>query len=623
MKRFVLGFIAALFVVLVAACEAGYEDVAVVRYVMQASGIAVTNAAELAKIGVDEDYPLDGAYYLAADIDLPQGGWTPIGTLDAPFSGVLDGNGKTIRGLLLNDSTTPYNGLFGYILYARLSGFTIEVENAIVIMASGAAQYAGAVVGYAKSSNIFDITVRGAAGGQLHLVNAGGVATANPPNFFGAGGLAGCLEASEVSNITVNLNLKATGGTGTTGIAGLCAGLVAGRSIGTTIASCSVEGTLDAASGLAQVYAGGVAGYTNALIENCVSAVIRISAKTSNGGSVYAGGIAGLNTAAGIVSCRLAAGHPVTIQGTAGIGSASAYAGGIGGNVTNVDKCLVDAEVTIIADATGVASLYAGGIGGQCDNVSNSLVRRGEVLARAPSSTVTTYVAILAGGIAGRLSGGGNNIPVKILNCFSRANVTAESALCATTAGTSSAPNVSAAGGVAGGITSQNNHIEFSGASGTVRAASTNSEINAQTVAFAGGILGFCANTSTYVSSIKKSVAFNNAVTAEAGIITPYAYRVLGGHTTATAGVVAALDAVPNLNTLSLDSNYALADMTVQTRQGSGDLTDVPQEPNNTGNLMGSANITGSLRDFLATLGWDFNNDWDWDDAAELPVPRY
>lgn len=604
MKRIVL-FLGALFAVLVVACEAGYEDVAVARYVMQASGIAVTNAAELAKIGVDEDYPLDGAYYLAADIDLPQGGWTPIGTLEAPFSGVLDGNGKTIRGLPLNNGITLYNGLFGYTLYARLSGFTIEVGNAIVIMASGAAQYAGAVVGYAKSSNIFDITVRG--GGQLHLVKAGNAT-------FWAGGLAGRLEASEVANITVDLNLKATGSVI------LYTGLVAGESAGTTIASCSVEGSIDAATGGA-AYAGGVAGYTNALIENCVSAVTRIYAENSGGAAVYAGGIAGYNTSAGIVSCRLVAGHPVTIQGTTGTGSASAYAGGIGGYVTDVDKCLVDAEVTIIADATGVASLYAGGIGGQCGNVSNSFVRRGEVLARAPSSAVTNYPVILAGGIAGRLSGGASNSPVTIRNCFSSANVTAESALCATTAGTSTLPNVSAAGGVAGGITDLNNHIEFSGASGTVRAVSANSEINAQTVAFAGGILGVCTNNNT-ASSIKGSIALNDSVTAESGITTPYAYRVAGGHTTSVGGVVVALEAVPLLTTFLLDNNYALPDMAVQTKQGSGDLTDVSQEPNNTGNLMGSGNIIGSLRDFLGTIGWNFSTDWDWDNEAELPFPR-
>ena len=41
--------------------------------------------------------------------------WTPIGTLNSPFTGTFDGNNKTISGLYFNDSKKNYVGLFGYV----------------------------------------------------------------------------------------------------------------------------------------------------------------------------------------------------------------------------------------------------------------------------------------------------------------------------------------------------------------------------------------------------------------------------------------------------------------------------------------------------------------------------
>jgi hypothetical protein len=62
--------------------------------------------------------------------------------------------------------------------------------------------------------------------------------------------------------------------------------------------------------------------------------------------------------------------------------------------------------------------------------------------------------------------------------------------------------------------------------------------------------------------------------------------------------------------------------MTVQTKQGAGEGTDVPQEPNDTANLMGSGNIERTPGSLESRLGWNFNTDWEWDDEANLPFPR-
>ena len=53
----------------------------------------------------------DTQFRLIEDVDLGDKSWTPIGGDDAPFNGVFDGNGHTIRGLNVPDAASP--GLFG------------------------------------------------------------------------------------------------------------------------------------------------------------------------------------------------------------------------------------------------------------------------------------------------------------------------------------------------------------------------------------------------------------------------------------------------------------------------------------------------------------------------------
>jgi len=58
---------------------------------------------------------LGGKYVLINDIDLGNEEWEPIGTPDAPFTGILAGNGNTISGLYISDAKNTHAGLFGYI----------------------------------------------------------------------------------------------------------------------------------------------------------------------------------------------------------------------------------------------------------------------------------------------------------------------------------------------------------------------------------------------------------------------------------------------------------------------------------------------------------------------------
>lgn len=107
--------------------------------------IAISSVEELQKIGYEAGYPLDGSYVLLHDIDASAtANWSDdgatTGTLEgfrpigyppgAAFTGVLDGGGHVIRGLVINRRAEQYTGLFGKI------GPGAEVKNLDLISGS-------------------------------------------------------------------------------------------------------------------------------------------------------------------------------------------------------------------------------------------------------------------------------------------------------------------------------------------------------------------------------------------------------------------------------------------------------------------------------------------------------
>ena len=103
---------------------------------------------------------LAGNYVLGANIDASgtstwnlsgstYAGFTPIGTLAAPFTGTLDGLGHVTSGLTINRSSTDYVGLFGVISNATLNNIGITGGSIT------GARRTGALVGSAAlASNI-------------------------------------------------------------------------------------------------------------------------------------------------------------------------------------------------------------------------------------------------------------------------------------------------------------------------------------------------------------------------------------------------------------------------------------------------------------------------------------
>ncbi|MCP4593963.1 MAG: hypothetical protein GY842_24790, partial [bacterium] len=101
-------------------------------------------------------YNLDANYVLVNDIDAsatanpswPHGGssgWAPLGEIDAPFTGTLDGAGFTVTGLYLN-RTGYYLGLFGVTRNATITDLhLVDVE-----ILGGS--FAGGMVGWAEGT---------------------------------------------------------------------------------------------------------------------------------------------------------------------------------------------------------------------------------------------------------------------------------------------------------------------------------------------------------------------------------------------------------------------------------------------------------------------------------------
>ena len=103
---------------------------------------------------------LTAHYKLMNDIDLtewiakesPSQGWSPIGTQTTPFSGVFDGNKKSIKGLIINKPSVNNVGLFGVLDNASIHHLCLI--NPIIKGASYVGPIAGFIltVGTGKSS---------------------------------------------------------------------------------------------------------------------------------------------------------------------------------------------------------------------------------------------------------------------------------------------------------------------------------------------------------------------------------------------------------------------------------------------------------------------------------------
>jgi hypothetical protein len=362
---------------------------------------SLSSAADLAKIGVDDEWPLNGLYTLTSDITLT--GWTPVGSFEEPFSGEFDGGDKTITIESLQAAAGPYTGLFGYvkggtIRRVKLAG-TITVNHD---SSEAKALFAGGIAGYLADSTLEDVN-------STVVIDA---ASVQGPVY--AGGLAGYGKNLTMSRCTAAGAVSARGQGHNSSAGGL-----GGYLLQSTVKDCSASGavllealplTADKQDYLFMVYGGGLLGYTGdgTLTQGCYAE----GTVTSRSPYPYAGGLVGYNygdlsgeTEGSTIRESWAAGAVAAEAAKNGI----AYAGGLAGYTSQKGK-LEDcwASGTVRAQSGGQYA-WAGGITGSCAN--SGQVRRCYARGAVTAITGTGELPFegqpgitpgaLAGGIAG------------------------------------------------------------------------------------------------------------------------------------------------------------------------------------------------------------------------------
>jgi type II secretion system protein G len=152
--------------------------------------IGIYMPEQLASIGNNPDYPLDGNYIVMDDLDLSgYENWTPIGVEDwSAFNGIFDGNNYIISNLTIN-SDGGYKGLFGYI--SETSEITnLGLENANITSCS----FTGGLVGL-NNGTITDCYATGEVTGTGNCI--GGLVGRNN------GTIENCYTTGKVVNIKI------------------------------------------------------------------------------------------------------------------------------------------------------------------------------------------------------------------------------------------------------------------------------------------------------------------------------------------------------------------------------------------------------------------------------------
>ena len=354
--------------------------------------------------GVDvSDGATDLFFKLSRDLDLSElcgkdiGNWTPIGTMEHPFKGNFDGNGKTIDYLYIDeqipergDTATAYYGLIGvasteYESKTAISNLTIGKNSRIYTQRDG---NVGGIIGLARNNVVIsDCKNKGRVHGRTV---AGGIVgfAANVPLPDGvhikncvnegyvdamlkAGGIAGAVNGSGV-HIDSSTNMGSVSASDTAaGIVG-----VIYNSAGTSASLNHLINKGDISSGkisggIVAVAGQGTFTITNAFNEGHVQASMTAAGIVGQLRPVYAqdvltcvnvGGVFAGSNAGGIVGLVNGGAFPAKISQSLNLGKIDAgeFAGGI---VGNDNDNYFNADHNMNAGAVGFG--YAGGIAGR------------------------------------------------------------------------------------------------------------------------------------------------------------------------------------------------------------------------------------------------------------------
>lgn len=231
---------------------------------------------------------LSGKYIITQDIDMDGYNWTPIGTSEEPFTGVLDGNKKILTNFKINNEnvTTATNiGLFGCTSNATISNLFIKEANITVkqTYTSVIKVNVGVLAGTATQTVFKDCIVTGNV--IVESIRSGSV-----------GGVIGKAIVCSLNNIinAADVSVKTDAKLATISIGG-----IAGSARSGMINQCSNYGDIfasgtDSSSETRLILAGGIAGgtedYANQILNSYNQGTIGVDFTTP---STCVGGIIG------------------------------------------------------------------------------------------------------------------------------------------------------------------------------------------------------------------------------------------------------------------------------------------------------------------------------------------
>lgn len=265
--------------------DKGYTDDGQGNYIVTtAEGLkAVADIANNGNLGIN--------ITLTENINLTDMEWTPIGTnYNNAYTGIFDGNGKTITGLTVTGSD-QYAGLFGRIG----SGGTVKnvVLEGVQITSDNSLGSVGGVAGYSYG-NIEYCSVSGS-------VSVSGISD--------VGGVVGYQVGGSITGCSSSATVKGTQRAG--GVAGA-------TNSGAILTACYATGsvTLVSNNDIGTYFAGGVVGSNGG---SCIQACYAWGSVTGSGsGTIYVGGVTGTNDVGTLTACYHAKGTVKGSDGTTG-----------------------------------------------------------------------------------------------------------------------------------------------------------------------------------------------------------------------------------------------------------------------------------------------------------------
>jgi hypothetical protein len=302
----------------------------------QSNPYQIANASDLATLSATSGDWGSGIYFIQTANITVTGTWSPIGNSTTKFRGNYDGQGKTVSGISIDNTSLYYAGFFGYT-----DGATIQ--NLGVSVTISARSVSGGLIGYAQSTTITNCFSTGSIsgyygtiGGLIGTVNGCTVSNCYSTAVVSAGTSGsgtysgGLIAKTDNAASAISNSYHTTGRVGGWDYVGGVVGALMHGSLSGCYSTGLVEGSLQT---------GGLVGHNSATISNCYSHAVANCANT-------AGGLVGNNNG-GTITNSYSTGNPGATTNEGG------FAGQNSGTISNCfwDKTSSESETS--AGGTG------------------------------------------------------------------------------------------------------------------------------------------------------------------------------------------------------------------------------------------------------------------------------